>query len=552
MGLKGALAFWEAEDFGVDLIDLTVGGLFDQRCDETPDAEAIVYNYPELGLDFRWTYGEYRDRVETLAKGLIAIGIAKGEHVAVWAPNLPEWILLEMALAQIGAVLVTANTNYRSSEIEYLLRQGDVSVLFMVTEFRGNSFVDAISEIVPPRLRHVVLISKTPHPGRLLFDDVLALGDRVSDEELRQRKAAVDTHDVAQIQYTSGTTGFPKGVMITHYALVNQARVSVLRGGLNRNERAISAMPLFHVAGCLGAVIYTIYLGCALIELIAFDPLKKLELIQKEKATFTFAVPTMLIAMLNHPRFSEFDLSSLRIIFTGATPVPVALMEQLKQKLGADCMIVFGMTETTGAVTQSFPGDSFELKAATVGLPQPHTSIRIINPQSGETARTGESGELVSRAFSNMNGYYNMPERTAESIDEDGWLHSGDLAVMRSDGYLNIVGRVKDMIIRGGENIYPAEIEAFLMRHAAIAEVQVVGIPDDFMGEEVAAAIRLRPGAALTEQEVRDFCREGIGRHKNPKLICFVDSFPLTASGKVKKFELREQIIRDLPGSAGL
>ena len=474
------------------------------------------------------------------------------EHVAVWSPNLPEWILLEIALAQIGAVLVTANTNYRTTEIEYLLNQGDVTTLFMVAEFRGNSFVDSISEPELPKLRHVVLISKSPHPGMLLFDDVLALGQGVSDEELRKRKAAVEPHDVAQIQYTSGTTGFPKGVMITHYALVNQARVSVLRGGLDRNERAISAMPLFHVAGCLGAVIYSLYLGCTLIELIAFDPLKKLELIQKEKATFTFAVPTMLIAMLNHPRFSEFDLSSLRIIFTGATPVPVALMEQIKHKLGADCMIVFGMTETTGAVTQSFPVDSFELKAATVGLPQPHTSIRIINPQTGETARIGESGELVSRAFSNMKGYYNMPERTTETIDAEGWLHSGDLAVMRSDGYLNIVGRVKDMIIRGGENIYPAEIEAFLMRHPAIAEAQIVGIPDHFMGEEVAAVIRLKPGAGLTEAEVRDFCREGISRHKNPKLIRFVESFPLTASGKVKKFELREQIIRDIPGSAGL
>jgi fatty-acyl-CoA synthase len=253
----------------------------------------------------------------------------------------------------------------------------------------------------------------------------------------------------------------------------------------------------------------------------------------------------MLIAMFNHPRFSEFDLSSVRSIFTGATPVPVAVMEQVKAKMGADCSIVFGMTETTGAVTQSFHTDSFELKAATVGLPGPHTSIKIINSE-GETVKIGEPGELCSKAFSNMKGYYNMPEKTAETIDEDGWLHSGDLAVMQPNGYVNIVGRVKDMIIRGGENIYPAEIEAFLMRHPKIAEAQVVGLPDEFMGEEVCALIRLKPGESLDEDEVRQYCKDGISRHKAPKFYRFVEAFPLTASGKVKKFELREQLIKEM------
>ncbi len=561
MSIKGDLAHWEAEDFGVQLIDLTIGELLDQRAAEMPEKEALVYNYPEFGLELRLTYRQYRDTVNRLAKGLMAIGVEKGDHVAVWATNVPEWVFLELALAKIGGVLVTVNTNYRAAEIEYVLRQGDIKMLFMIEEFRGNSYLESIYNVAPeirnsnyselkieklPRLKRVVLIGMEAKPGVMRYSEVMALADEVSDEELKARQASVKPHDIAQMQYTSGTTGFPKGVMITHYSLVNQSHVAIARGDLRSDERAVSSMPLFHVAGCLGAVIYSLYLGCTLVQLISFDPLKQLELFEKERGTFTFAVPTMLIAMLNHPRFGEFDLSSLRSIFTGATPTPVVLMEQIKEKIGADCSIVFGMTETTGAVTQSFHTDSFELKASTVGLPQPHTSIKIINPYTGETAKLGESGELCSKAFSNMKGYYNMPDKTAETIDADGWLHSGDLAVIRPDGYINIVGRVKDMIIRGGENIYPAEIEAFLMRHPKIAEAQIVGIPDEFMGEEVCALIRLKPDKEAPEDELREYCKANISRHKVPKFFRLVESFPLTASGKVKKFELREMLIKEM------
>lgn len=564
MGIREGLAHWEAEDFGVGLIDLRVGDLLEMRAREMPEKEALVYNYPEIGLELRLNYREYNEVVNRLSKGLMALGVGKGEHVAVWATNVPEWIFLEMALARIGAVMVTVNTNYKASEIEYVLGQGDIGVLFMIEGFRSNSYLDSINSVLPelkgiadpvsqdigsaklPKLRKVVLIGGEAKPGCLLFSQVMEMGDKVSDAELEARKASVSPHDVAQMQYTSGTTGFPKGVMITHYSLVNQSHVATTRGSLMVDERYVSSMPLFHVAGCLGAVIYSIYLGCTLIPLIAFDPQKQLELFEKERGTFTFAVPTMLIAMLNHPKYADYDLSSLRSIFTGATPVPVPLMEQLKQRLGADCTIVFGMTETTGAVTQSFHTDSFQLKAETVGLPQPHTSIKIIDPSTGETVRIGQSGELLSRAFSNMKGYYNMPERTAETIDEDGWLHSGDLAVMHENGYINIVGRVKDMIIRGGENIYPAEIEAFLMRHPAIAEAQVVGIPDRYMGEEVCALLRLKPGVEAGEEEILEYCKAGISRHKVPKVFRIIEAFPLTASGKVKKFELREMLIRDL------
>lgn len=564
MGLKNDLALWEAEDFGIDLMDITLGDLFDQRVSEFGDKEALVYDYPEFGIEMRLTYGQYHEIVNRLAKGLMALGIERGRHVAVWATNYPEWIFLEMALAKIGAVLVTVNTNYRSAEIEYVLRQGDVHTLFMMEEFRGNSYVDSINQILPelseiqdpltsrinseklPHLRHVALLSDKARPGMLAYSQILELADQVSDAELRARQAEVDVHDVAQMQFTSGTTGFPKGVMLTHHALVNQAHVATTRGELNENERYVTSMPLFHIAGSLGATIYACYLGCTLIPMIHFDPLKQLELFEKERGTFTFAVPTMLVAMLNHPKFSEFSLKDLKLVITGATPVPVVLMEQIKELIGADCNIVFGMTETTGAVTQSFNTDSFDLKSATVGLPMPHTSIRIIDPATGETAPIGQSGELLSKAFSNMKGYYNMPEKTVETIDEEGWLHSGDLAVMHRNGYINIVGRVKDMIIRGGENIYPAEIEAFLMRHPKIAEAQIIGLPDQFMGEEVCALIRLKSGEELTEDEVIEYCRESISRHKTPKFVRFVEAFPLTPSGKVKKFELREQLIREL------
>jgi fatty-acyl-CoA synthase len=564
MALKDKLAHWEAESFGVELIDLTIGDLFDQRVAEVPDKEALVYSYPEMGLELRLTYRQYQDQVDQLAKGLIALGIQQGEHVAVWAPNLPEWVWLEMALAKIGAVLVTINTNYRAVEIEYALQQGDIKALFLVAEWRGNSYLDSIYTIAPelralgdplnqelqsdrlPRLKRIGLIGQQARPGVLLFEQVLALAEQVSAETLQARQAAVSPHDVVQMQYTSGTTGFPKAVMLTHYNLINQSMVACARGDLRADERYVTAMPFFHIAGSLGAIVYSVYLGCTLIPLISFDPQKQLALFAAERGTFTFAVPTMLVALLNHPSFAAYDLSALRNIFTGATPVPVVLMEQLKERIGADCSIVFGMTETCGAVTQSFYTDSFELKAATVGLPIPHTSIKIVNPATSETCRLGESGELWTKGFSNMQGYYNLPDKTAETLDADGWLHTGDLATMRADGYINIVGRVKDMIIRGGENIYPAEIEAFLMRHPQIAEAQIVGVPDPFMGEEVAAVLKLKAGEPLSEDAAREYCKANISRHKVPKYIRFVEAYPLTMSGKVQKFVLREQLIKEL------
>jgi len=566
MGITGDRAIWEAESRGIELIDSTIGELFDRQCTAIPDKEALVYNYPEIGLDLRLTYNEYHREVTRLAKGLLALEIKKGEHVAVWATNVPEWVMLEIALAKIGAVLVTVNTNYRWAEIEYVLRHGDVTTLFMIEGFRGNSYVDSMYRIAPelkdladpirerlhalalPDLKRVILIGESRQAGMMLYSQVAPLGENGSDELLSRRQSSLDTHDVIQMQYTSGTTGFPKGVMLTHHGILNQTHVTCSIAELRPNERFVTAMPYFHIAGSVGAIMFSLYLGCTLIPLIWFDPEKELKLFHDEKATFSFNVPTMLVAMLNHPRFlaGEFDLSSLREIITGATPVPVVLMEDVKARMGADCTIVFGLTESTGAVTATIQSDTFALKSSTVGIPLPHMDIKIADPVTGEPLEFGESGELMARGCLVMKGYYGMPERTAETIDAEGWLHTGDLATMNSAGYVNIVGRVKDMIIRGGENIYPAEIESFLMRHPGIAEAQVVGVPDSFMGEEVAALIRLKPNEIGDEAEILEYCRDGISRHKVPKYIRFVTSYPLTASGKVKKFELKEQLIKEL------
>ncbi len=569
MGIKSDRAIWEAESEGLELIDLTIGDLLDQQAAARPDCEAVVYRYPELGLDLRLTYREYRDEVNRLAKGMLALGIEKGDHVAVWATNLPEWLVLMMALAKIGAVMVTVNTNYRAAELEYVLRQGDISTLAMIAAYRDNSFLEAIYSVAPelkqitdpareelrcarlPLLKRVILLGEKPQTGLMPYSQAVALGASVTDEALQARQANVTPYDVAQIQYTSGTTGFPKGAMLTHHGVVNNALLSSVRWGIQADDRLVTPMPFFHVAGCILHALGALTRGAALIPLITFDPAKQLELIAVERATYSGGVPTMLIAMLNHPRFlaGEFDLSSLRQIGSGGSPVPVVLMEQVKEKMGADVAIVFGQTEASPIITQTLTEDSFELKSATVGIPQPHTEVKIVHTSgahTGEPASFGEAGELLARGYLVMKGYYRMPDKTAETIDADGWLHTGDLATMNEKGYVNIVGRVKEMVIRGGENLFPAEIEAFLMRHPKVAEAQVIGVPDAFMGEELCALVRLKPDERAEEEELRAYCHANISRQKTPKYIRFVTGFPLTASGKVKKYELREQLITEL------
>ena len=375
---------------------------------------------------------------------------------------------------------------------------------------------------------------------------MVAGGTRVSEQERSARQASVQSHDPVQIQYTSGTTGFPKGAMLHHYGLLNSAMLFARRWGLGQGDRYCNPLPFFHTGGCVVAALGTLYTGATLRPLLTFDPLKALQIISQERCTAFLGVPTMLLALLQHPDLAGYDLSSLSRVCTGGTPVPVYLMEQVTERMGADVSIVFGQTEASPIITQTLPSDPFERKAATVGVPLPHTEVKIIHPATGELVPCGERGELCCRGYLVMLGYYKMAEKTAETIDPDGWLHTGDLATMDAQGYVNIVGRLKDMVIRGGENLFPAEIEAFLIRHPKVTDVQVLGVPDAFFGEELLAVVIPEAGEQLIEQELRDYCKGRISHQKIPRYFQFVESYPLTASGKVQKFVLREQAIKTL------
>jgi fatty-acyl-CoA synthase len=411
-----------------------------------------------------------------------------------------------------------------------------------------------------PRLRYVSLMGMAPADlleeggwRPTLFHEMVASGAAISDEALHERQAEVRPSDPAILMYTSGTTGLPKGAVLSHYGLVNNAMLTLeslfpflQREGLARkDDRFCLLLPFFHVAGVV-TLLARVYGGGTVYPLLAFDPVKAMQAISQERCNGTVAVPTMLLAILQHPDFARYDLSSLLFIVSGGTPVPVSLMEQAKVRIGTDVCIIFGQTEGSCCLTSTLPDDPFELKAATVGKPLPHIDVKIIDPATGTVVPVEERGELCYRGFVTMMGYYKMPEQTAETIDAHGWLHSGDLATMNAQGYINIVGRLKDIVIRGGENLFPAEIEEFLIRHPKVADVQVVGVPDAFFGEELLALVIPKAGEQLTEQELRDFCKGQISHQKIPRYFQFVESYPLTASGKVQKFVLREQATRTL------
>ena len=569
MGMTNdGLSYWQAETTGEPLLEITIGDLLDRQASAIPTRDAIVYSgYPEFGgaLDIRWNYAEYRARVNAVAKGLMALGLDKGDHIAVWAANLPEWPLLQLAAAKAGLVLVTINPVLRAAEVEYILKQGDVQALFFMAQIRDHNCLATMRSLTTPGnkpgqvsserlplLRHVCLIGMPPadlardswRPA--LFQEMVAAGASIGNEALIERQASVTPNDPGMILYTSGTTGFPKGAVLTHHSLLNNANFVVSQGGLEYDIRACTLVPYFHVFGCVGNILVALCSGGAIYPLLGFDPLKAMQVISKARCTVTGGVPTMLMAMLQHPDFEKYDLSSLKQISCAGAPVPVALMEQVKERIGADIIIAFGQTENTGAMTLTLADDPFERKAATVGKALPHTEVKIINPATGEVVPTSERGEICCRGFLVMAGYYNMPEKTADAVDADGWLHTGDLATLDEHGYINIVGRLKEMVIRGGENLFPREIEEFLIRHSKVGDVQVLGVPDKFYGEELLAVVLPRAGEQLTEQELRDYCKGQISRQKIPRYFQFVESYPMTASGKVQKFVLRQQAIKDL------
>jgi fatty-acyl-CoA synthase len=539
-------------------LEFTLGALLGHVAGRFPDNDALIY--VDRGL--RYTWREFNEVCRQVAKGLLKLGIKKGDNVAIWAYNVPEWVILQFATAKIGAVLVTVNTAYKSAELEYILDQSDSTTLFMVKSFKDTDYVATLIDVVPelataqpgtlstaklPFLKTVVFIGTETPAGMLNFERIMDLGKVVPDSELAAVEATLDCHDVINMQYTSGTTGFPKGVMLTHYNLVNNGFNIGECMKFTEKDRLCIPVPFFHCFGSVLGVMASVTHGTAMIPVEIFDPLKVLQTVEKERCTAVHGVPTMFIAELEHPEFDKFDLTSLRTGIMAGSVCPIEVMKRVVKDMHVtEITSVYGQTESSPGITQTRTEDSIELRVATVGRALPDAEVKIIDIETGATLPPGKQGELCARGYMVMRGYYKMPEETAKVIDADGWLHTGDLAVMDENGYCKITGRIKQMIIRGGENIYPKEIEEFLYTHPKISDVQIYGVPDRKYGEQVMAAVVLKKGALMTENEVREFCRGRIANYKVPKYVKFVDSYPMTASGKIQKFKLREMAIREL------
>ena len=539
-------------------LDYTVGGLLDAVAERFPEHDALVY--PGRGL--RYTYREFNEVCRRVARGLLRLGIRKGDNISIWAYNVPEWVILQFASAKIGAILVTVNTSYKSAELEYILSQSDSTTLFMVGSFKDTDYVATLNEVVPelaagtpgelqasklPCLKNVVFIGEETPAGMLNFERIMELGNEVTDAGLAAVEATLDCHDTINMQYTSGTTGFPKGVMLTHYNVVNNGFNIGECMKLTEHDRLCIPVPFFHCFGCVLGVMACVTHGTAMVPVEVFDPLKVLQTIEQERCTGVHGVPTMFIAELEHPEFSRFDLSSLRTGIMAGSNCPIEVMKKvISQMHAAEITIAYGQTEASPVITQTRTDDAIELRVATVGRALPDVEVKIVDIESGATLPPGKQGELCTRGYLVMKGYYKMPEETARAIDADGWLHTGDLAIMDENGYCKITGRIKNMIIRGGENIYPREIEEFLYTHPKISDIQVYGVPDRKYGEQVMAAVILKKGQTMTEEEVREFCHGRIANYKIPRYVKFVESYPMTASGKIQKFKMRDLAIKEL------
>ncbi len=536
----------------MELLDYTLGQALEKWAYEMPENDFVVY--PDRGL--RFTYGDFNKRVDRLAKGFLAIGVKPGDKVGIWANNVPDWLTIMFATAKIGAILVTINTNYKLSELEYLVKNADINTLCIIGAYRDSDYVQMVNELIPelktsergylksekfPELKNLVFIGPEKHRGMYNMPELLLLGENCDDNTFKEISSKLDCHDVINMQYTSGTTGFPKGVMLSHHNILNNGYLVGKNMNYTHEDRIMTPVPLFHCFGCVLSVCAAVSHGAAVVLTEDFDPLRVLAGVEKEKCTAINGVPTMFIAELNHPMFDMFDLSSLRTGIMAGALCPVETMKEVMTKMHAkDIIIVYGLTESSPGMTTTRVFDTPEIRATTVGTNLHGVEIKIVNTETGEECAAEEQGEICCRGFNVMKGYYNNPEATAAAIDKDGWLHSGDLAVRTEDNFYKITGRINDMIIRGGENIYPREIENFIYKMPEVEMVEVVGIPDEKYGEIVGAFIKLKDGKTLCEGDVQQYCRGQIARYKIPKHIFFIDDFPKTASGKIQKYKLRE------------
>jgi fatty-acyl-CoA synthase len=531
--------------------DITVGALLSRLACDLPDHEALVY-----ATGPRLTFAQLEIEARTIARGLIAAGVARGERVVVWATNVPEWIMLQFALAKIGAVLVTANTSLRSKDIDYLLRQSEAATLVTIRGFRDVDYLEALTAIgatsgAIPGLQRLIYIGGDAPPGYLPYDTLRSSAAAVSAAALEARGRSVGLDDVINMQYTSGTTGFPKGVMLTSRNIVNNGHALGSMLGYTTADRLCLCVPLFHCFGCVIGVLGAYTHGATLAVVESFDARSVLELIHAERCTALYGVPTMFIAELECPDFRRYDLTSLRTGVMAGALCPEPLMRRVMTEMHLpEITIAYGMTESSPGITMTPRDATVAQRSQTVGIVLPELEVKIVDPATGAERPRGVRGELCCRGYNVMKGYYNNPDATRAAIDADGWLHTGDEASVGDDGYVRITGRIKDLIIRGGENIAPKEIEDRLREHLAVSDAYVYGIPDAFFGEAVAAAVRLRPDATATPEEISAWCADTLAKFKVPKHVRFVTGFPMTASGKIQKYKLREQHQKEL-GVAG-
>ncbi|MEM1321123.1 MAG: AMP-binding protein [Bacteroidota bacterium] len=543
----------------IPLLGATIGDQFDAIVRKYPHQEALIVPHQNI----RWTYEELKKEVDTCAKALIAYGIAKGDRVGIWSPNCSEWAVLQFATAKVGAILVNINPSYRLHELKYALNQSACKMMVLAHQFKSSHYSKMILELAPeledssfghlqskalPELKMAVVLSDTPEKGLLAWKRFMENSSSVADEALDHRQAALAFDDPINIQYTSGTTGYPKGATLSHHNILNNGFFVARTMNFTEKDRLIIPVPLYH---CFGMVMGN--LGCMthgatmIYPSEGFEPLAVLEAIEQEKATAVYGVPTMFIAQLEHPDFDQFDLSSLRTGIMAGSPCPVEVMKKVQTLMNmSEVQIAYGMTETSPVSTQTRMGTTLEKQVSTVGQVHPHLEVKIIDSETGLVLPIGEPGELCTRGYSVMLGYWNDNEKTKETIDAARWIHTGDIAVMDEEGYINIVGRIKDMIIRGGENIYPREIEEFLYGHPKISDVQVIGIPSEKYGEEVMAWVKPKEGQTITGEEIQAFCKDKITYFKVPRYFKFTADFPMTVTGKIRKIEMRRISMAEL------